>query len=381
MIIIIWAESGFPGKDCNLPTFSKMHIVRLSDDAQEFKRICVDSVVGEGAVMVEILNDWRNAFDAIDELSHGIEDRVFVFPKSKRKTGFLLINKLLMEHQGYKGCNATRLLSLGVFLNEGGNLQIAEAGIPYLIDLIMERGIDALADEADEEAKVSRAKGKKKKSSPASSNGSGQPTNASGENKTQKYVTRKPPTKAQTMQKQIAAVCEEHGMHAEFTGGTAFITTVAGEWFFAYNDRPIRLHHKNYSDDEMKANRRNDLYHLQDVRFASPLQALRYISKHDLDLRRRVMQDTVGMIAEDRYFFSDEKDNVDVENYYKALKDGLKQMPDTGAQREFSALVDKVFSRGPQDDATDQTALDETVQCDKTGISNLFDRLFKRNRR
>jgi len=116
---------------------------------------------------------------------------------------------------------------------------------------------------------------------------------------------RKIQNRAETIKQEIASACSEYGMHAGFVGGTAFITTVVGEWYFAYNDRPIRLYHKNYSKDAKQVDRSMNFYHLQDKRFASPVHVLRYISEHDFDLKRRVMQEADGEMAADRYYYGD----------------------------------------------------------------------------
>ena len=50
---------------------------------------------------------------------------------------------------------------------------------------------------------------------------------------------------AGSIEEKLESVCRKYGMKAEFRSGTAYITTYAGEWYFAYNDRPITLYHKN----------------------------------------------------------------------------------------------------------------------------------------
>lgn len=42
-----------------------------------------------------------------------------------------------------------------------------------------------------------------------------------------------------SIEEKLESVCRKYGMKAEFRSGTAYITTYAGEWYFAYNDRPI----------------------------------------------------------------------------------------------------------------------------------------------
>jgi hypothetical protein len=108
-------------------------------------------------------------------------------------------------------------------------------------------------------------------------------------------------TKAQIMKREISSLCEEYGMHAEFVAGTVFVTTVAGEWFFDFNDRPIRLRHKNYTDLTKELGKSLNHYHLQKKSFSSPLYVIKYICEHDLALKRRVMSDIKSELATDEY--------------------------------------------------------------------------------
>jgi hypothetical protein len=95
--------------------------------------------------------------------------------------------------------------------------------------------------------------------------------------------------KSQIIQEEIAKVCDTYDMHAEFYGGTAFITTVAGEWYFVYNDRPIELRHKNYSlvpkngDAALR-------YHKQNKKFPTPLHVIKYIYAHEKVLIQKTME-------------------------------------------------------------------------------------------
>jgi hypothetical protein len=91
------------------------------------------------------------------------------------------------------------------------------------------------------------------------------------------------------MREQITKICEEYGMHAEFNSGLAFITTVAGEWFFAYNDRPIKLRHKNYELRAGRSAKSLNFYHDQNYTFPSPLHVLKYIYGHERDETERIM--------------------------------------------------------------------------------------------
>lgn len=94
--------------------------------------------------------------------------------------------------------------------------------------------------------------------------------------------TCKPASKSEIVSKAIVTYCEELGVHAEVKAGTAYITTIAGEWYFTYNDRPIVLHHKNSEKRyDWKGNLLKNHYHIQQQKFYSPAHALAYIAIHD----------------------------------------------------------------------------------------------------
>lgn len=94
--------------------------------------------------------------------------------------------------------------------------------------------------------------------------------------------TCKPSSKNDVVSKAIVAYCEKLGIYAEAKAGVAYITTVAGEWYFTYNDRPIVLHHKNAEKRyDIHGNEKRDQYHIQKQRFYSPAHALAYIAIHD----------------------------------------------------------------------------------------------------
>lgn len=103
-------------------------------------------------------------------------------------------------------------------------------------------------------------------------------------------------SKSDIMRSQIKFLSEQYGMHAEFHGNMVYVTTVAGEWYFDYNDRPIRLRHKNA---EKRVDRHGKLighYHRQQYEFHAPLQVLAYIRNHEQAEVHRLMDvDTSGI--------------------------------------------------------------------------------------
>ena len=97
-------------------------------------------------------------------------------------------------------------------------------------------------------------------------------------------------SKGEAIKKQIEAICSKYGMYAEIFGGTAYITTVAGEWYFSYNDRPIILRHKNAEMRYKRDGTSTGLYHVQNQTFYSPLHVLTYIKNHENAEIKRLME-------------------------------------------------------------------------------------------
>ena len=94
---------------------------------------------------------------------------------------------------------------------------------------------------------------------------------------------------AGSIEEKLESVCRKYGMKAEFRSGTAYITTYAGEWYFAYNDRPITLYHKNSIPVKGKNGDLIRHSHIQPVELYAPLQALAYIRNHEAAEERRLM--------------------------------------------------------------------------------------------
>lgn len=97
-------------------------------------------------------------------------------------------------------------------------------------------------------------------------------------------------TKSGTLQKAMGSVAEQYQMHIEFVGPNVYVTTIAGEWFFDYNTRPITLHHKNEELWYSQMGRGRGHYHVQDKSFSSPMLALAYIYHHEQAAIRRAFQ-------------------------------------------------------------------------------------------
>ena len=97
-------------------------------------------------------------------------------------------------------------------------------------------------------------------------------------------------SKSEIMRRQIKALSVQYGMHAEFHGSMVYVTTIAGEWYFDYNDRPIKLKHKNATKKLNRNGKSTGHYHNQDLTFHAPLQVLSYIRRHESAEIRRLME-------------------------------------------------------------------------------------------
>lgn len=92
-----------------------------------------------------------------------------------------------------------------------------------------------------------------------------------------------------TVEEKIAGLCVRYGMKAEFRSGSVYVTTYAGEWHFAYNDRPVTLYHSNAIPVKDKHGRIRRHSHIQPVELYSPLRAIHYIRNHEAAEEKRLM--------------------------------------------------------------------------------------------
>ncbi len=102
-------------------------------------------------------------------------------------------------------------------------------------------------------------------------------------------LLKQPPTKASVMKNEIRILCYEYGLHSEFVGTIVFITTIAGEWFFDPNIRPILLHHKNNEKQYNCSGKYKIHSHIQDLTFSTPAHAIGYIYRHERATIKRLM--------------------------------------------------------------------------------------------
>lgn len=99
-------------------------------------------------------------------------------------------------------------------------------------------------------------------------------------------------SRAKSLRDALEDVAERNGMHLRVIGSTAYVTTVAGEWFFDYTLPTITLHHKNkdlrydYHDNPIPGD-----YHRQKQPFASPLETMAYIRNHERSLEKRLFDE------------------------------------------------------------------------------------------
>lgn len=95
-------------------------------------------------------------------------------------------------------------------------------------------------------------------------------------------------SKATVLRDELRVFCYEYGMYIEFIGSIAYVTTIAGEWFFDPNIRPIKLHHKNEEMRYDNSGRSNGYYHIQEVTFPTPAHAISYIYRHERSTIKRL---------------------------------------------------------------------------------------------
>lgn len=105
----------------------------------------------------------------------------------------------------------------------------------------------------------------------------------------QNYLVRvKHRTKSQIMKEQLLLLGGSLGMHLSFIGSTLYVTTIVGEWYFDFNNRPINLHHMSNSSDLEKYTAPRKPYHQQKQTFSTPAHALAYIYCHEKATIKRI---------------------------------------------------------------------------------------------
>jgi len=97
----------------------------------------------------------------------------------------------------------------------------------------------------------------------------------------QSSALRRRKRKSALTQDELIKIGEGYGLHLEFIGPDVYVTTVAGAWYFDDNIRPIVLHHKNNRVFPAKNGKAKRYYHEQEYTFPSPLEAMKYIFRHE----------------------------------------------------------------------------------------------------
>lgn len=94
-------------------------------------------------------------------------------------------------------------------------------------------------------------------------------------------------SKPEMMRRAMSDLATRRLMHIEFVGDNAFVTTIAGEWYFNYNIRPIQLQHKNLKTRVDKHGQSTGFFHQQKLIFETTMEALAYIYQHERTAEER----------------------------------------------------------------------------------------------
>ncbi|MDL2219573.1 hypothetical protein LJC04_04495 [Ruminococcaceae bacterium OttesenSCG-928-O06] len=161
---------------------------------------------------------------------------------------------------------------------------------------------------------------------------------------------RKFRTKSDIMKNTIRGVCERYQMHADFEGGMVYITTIAGEWYFNFNDRPIQLRHKNAEMRFDQFGRSKGHYHLQQYSFNAPLQAISYIYNHERAAMWRLMPSSVEPITLQELL---RQIDLHLLLQFIKLEYGISQEDEPALQKKYDELILET----PVDDMEESTIL------------------------
>lgn len=89
-------------------------------------------------------------------------------------------------------------------------------------------------------------------------------------------------------QRIVQQFCNRHDMYAQFTGNIAYVTTIAGEWYFDYTESDPTLHHRSTEKRFLRSGNIS-YYHIQSISLRTCLDVVDYIYKHDMSTIRRMM--------------------------------------------------------------------------------------------
>lgn len=106
-------------------------------------------------------------------------------------------------------------------------------------------------------------------------------------------------TRADILQKALSSVAKQHNMFIRFVGSSAYVSSIAGQWFFNYTADNIVLYHEN---QDVRYDRDGDLvpgdFHVQDKSFRSPLAAIAYIARHEKAVENRLFISNATQVEE-----------------------------------------------------------------------------------
>lgn len=89
-------------------------------------------------------------------------------------------------------------------------------------------------------------------------------------------------------QRIVQQFCNSHDMYVQFTGNIAYVTTIAGEWYFDYTESDPTLHHRSTEKRFLRSGNVSH-YHIQSINLHTCLDVVDYIYKHDMSAIRRMM--------------------------------------------------------------------------------------------
>lgn len=95
-------------------------------------------------------------------------------------------------------------------------------------------------------------------------------------------------SKDKLVQRVLKAYCEQQDMFIEFVGSIAYVSTIAGEWYFDYTIKEPALHHRSTEQREVAPGKVSH-YHIQRINTKTALTAVMYIYRHDQATIRRLM--------------------------------------------------------------------------------------------
>jgi myo-inositol-1(or 4)-monophosphatase len=144
MVYVVWINIDARSPYSDFPRLKDARIVSLDDTIREVGTRLIEGNATNWATDEEVRRDWEAVFATLfDEATDAGGRKILIFPHSGQKSHFFYMKSVC----GFADSGATHSGTLGSLLTTEGARPNAEDGIPKLIGLIREQGVDSLIEQ------------------------------------------------------------------------------------------------------------------------------------------------------------------------------------------------------------------------------------------